>query len=132
VFHPGTLFQNETPADEAALPRRSFHREPPGFELKPARATFAVNPAHFFGFAFGMPAALRRLRRRTAMGWLDAYESYVMDFIARDRVDELRSAVEVTTARIEPTAPAAVVSDARHRATTGVALRPHALAKASR
>jgi hypothetical protein len=68
VFHPGTLFQNETPGNEAALPRRSFHREPLGFELKPARAMFAVNPAHFFGFAFGMPAAFRRRVKEDSNG----------------------------------------------------------------
>ena len=39
------------------------------------------------------------------MGWLDAHESYVMEIIARDRVEELRSTVEVATAYIECTAP---------------------------
>jgi len=64
------------------------------------------------------------------MGWLDAHESYVMEIIARDRVDELRSTVEVATMQIEPTA--ATASEARHRAGAGVALCPLALAKASR
>jgi hypothetical protein len=67
------------------------------------------------------------------MGWLDAHESYVMEIIARDRVNELRSRVESAPARSEfPAAPAAVVPDARHWSTEGVALCPCALAKASR
>ena len=64
------------------------------------------------------------------MGWLDAHESFVLEILARDRVDELYSTVEVATASVERTgAPPAVVADARHRA---MALCPHALAKASR
>ena len=67
------------------------------------------------------------------MGWLDAHECYVMEIIARDRVNELRSRVESAPARSEfPAAPAAVVPDARHWSTEGVALCPCALAKASR
>jgi len=66
------------------------------------------------------------------MGWLDAHESYVMEIIARDRVDELRSTVEVSRAHVERTAPPpAVVPDARGRASAG-AVCPLALAKASR
>ena len=68
------------------------------------------------------------------MGWLDAHESYVMEIIARDRVDDLvRSTVEMTPARSDvPAAPAAVVPDARLWSTPGVAVCPCALAKASR
>ena len=67
------------------------------------------------------------------MGWLDAHDSYVMEIIARDRVDELRSTVEITTAHIErTTAPAPVVPETRHKASGAMALCPHALAKASR
>jgi hypothetical protein len=67
------------------------------------------------------------------MGWLDAHESYVIEIIARDRVEELRSTVEVATAYIECTAaPAAGAPDARHRTSAGVALCPLALMKASR
>jgi len=133
AFHPGTLFQNETRVDEAGL-RRSFHREPLGSGLKPARGTFAVNPAHF---RWDLRLACRLLfdgvRRRTAMGWLDAHESYLMEIIARDRVDELRSTVEIAAARSEfPAAPAAVVPDARQWSTASVALCPCALAKATR
>ena len=67
------------------------------------------------------------------MGWLDAHESFVMEIIARDRVDELYSTVEIATASIERTAaPPAVVADAQPRTRAGMALCPHALAKASR
>ena len=68
------------------------------------------------------------------MGWLDAHESYVMEIIARDRVDELRSTVEVTTAHIERTAvpTGGATTDARYGTSAGVALCPVALAKASR
>lgn len=67
------------------------------------------------------------------MGWLDAHESFVMEIIARDRVEELYSTVEVAAASVErTTAPPAVVADARHRARAGVGLCPHALAKAAR
>jgi hypothetical protein len=64
------------------------------------------------------------------MAWLDAHESYVMEIIARDRVDELRSTADGATAHIQrTTAPAPVVPDAR---TARVILCPRALAKASR
>jgi len=67
------------------------------------------------------------------MGWLDAHESFVMEIIARDRVDELYSTVEVATASTERTvAPPAVVAEARHRVRAGMAVCPRALAKASR
>jgi len=67
------------------------------------------------------------------MGWLDAHESYVMEIIARDREDELRSTVEITPAHIERTTPAATaVPETRHRATAAMVLCPRALAKASR
>jgi hypothetical protein len=67
------------------------------------------------------------------MAWLDAHESYVMEIIARDRVDELRSTADGATAHIDrTTTPAAVVPDAQHRARARVTLCPQALAKASR
>ena len=67
------------------------------------------------------------------MGWLDAHESYVMEIIARDREDELRSTVEITTAHIGPTTPPAPpLPETRHKATGAMALCPHALAKPSR
>ena len=68
------------------------------------------------------------------MGWLDAHESYVMEIITRDRVDELRSTVDAEAARTEhSTAPeAAADPDPRFRPIAGVALCAHALAKASR
>ena len=67
------------------------------------------------------------------MGWLDAHESFVMEIIARDRVDELRSTVELATAPSEfLAAPAAVAPDARHWSAADVALCPCALPTASR
>lgn len=67
------------------------------------------------------------------MGWLDAHEFYVMDFVARDRVDELRATVDVATVHTERTTePAPVIPDQRHRATAPVGVCPRALARASR
>jgi len=67
------------------------------------------------------------------MSWLDAHESYVMEIIVRDRVEDLRATVDVATAHTErTTAPSGAASDARGRARVGAVLCPHALAKASR
>jgi len=67
------------------------------------------------------------------MSWLDAHDAYVMEIIVRDRVEELRSTVDVATAHTErTTAPEAVDPDARHRSTAAVLLCSHPLAKASR
>ena len=67
------------------------------------------------------------------MSWLDAHQSYILEAIVRDRVDDLRSTVDVATARTErTTAPTGAVPDPRHAAPTDVVLCPRALAKASR
>jgi hypothetical protein len=66
------------------------------------------------------------------MSWLGAHESYVMEIIVRDRVDELRSMADVATDIEHRTAPAGVRPDARRKPTAGVALCPCVLAKASR
>jgi hypothetical protein len=67
------------------------------------------------------------------MGWLDAHELYVMDIVARDRLDELRATVEVATVHTEPTTePAPAIPDQRYRATAPVGVCPRALARASR
>ena len=67
------------------------------------------------------------------MSWLDAHQSYIMETLVRDRVADLRSTVDVATARTEgTTAPTGAVPHARHAAPTDVLVCPRALAKASR
>jgi hypothetical protein len=67
------------------------------------------------------------------MSWLDAHQSYIMETIVRDRVDDLRSTVDLAAARTErTTAPTAPVPDPRHTAPTDAGLGPCVLAKASR
>ena len=67
------------------------------------------------------------------MSWLNAHDSYVMEIIARDRVDELRSTIDVATAHTKRvTALAGAIPDAQHTTTEVVVLCPRALAKASR
>ena len=67
------------------------------------------------------------------MSWLDAHQSYILEAIVRDRVDDLRSTVDVATARTErTTAPTGAVPDPRHTAPTDAGLCPRVLAKASR
>jgi len=67
------------------------------------------------------------------MGWLDAHESYVMEIITRERVDELRSTVDMGPAHTErATAPAARDPDVRRRPAAAAFVCSHALAKAPR
>jgi hypothetical protein len=67
------------------------------------------------------------------MGWLDAHEAYVMETITRERVDELRSAVDVVPPHTErATAPAALDPDARHRPAAAAFVCARALAEAPR
>jgi len=56
------------------------------------------------------------------MGWLDAHECFVMDIVVRDRMEDLRSAIDVATAPAEATvATTRPVSDARGANRAGVA-----------
>jgi len=67
------------------------------------------------------------------MSWLDAHEAYVMEVIARDRVNDLRSTIDVAMARlVRAIAPTPAVPDAPRAADGRGALCPRALAKASR
>src|SRR5262249_53481530 len=92
VFHSGTLFQNETPR-RRRLPGDAFHREPRGSELKPARAAFPCKCRAFLRICvWHSRCSLSASEGGRGMGWLDAHESYVMETIARDRLNELRSA----------------------------------------
>jgi hypothetical protein len=133
VFHPGTLFQYETPGADAASSLMRFIMNPEfRAETGPRRRPLTIS-----GISQALRLACRLLshgaRRGNGMGWLDAHEFYVMDIVARDRVDELRAAIDVATVHTERTAePAPVIPDQRHRATASVGVCPRALARASR
>jgi hypothetical protein len=129
VFHPGTLFQYETPG----VMRRAFHREPRGFELKPTRPGAPQISSIWATWRLARRLLSHGAEGERRMSWLDAHDAYVMEIIVRDRVDELRSTVDVATAHTErTTAPEAVDPDARRRSTAAVFLCSHPLAKASR
>jgi hypothetical protein len=69
----------------------------------------------------------------STMGWLDAHESYVMEIITRERVDELRSTVDVVPAHTErASAPAARDPDVRRRPAAAAFVCSHALTEAPR
>jgi len=56
------------------------------------------------------------------MSWLDAHECFVMDIVVRDRMEDLRSTIDVATAPTEaPVATTGAVPDARGADRAGVA-----------
>ena len=56
------------------------------------------------------------------MSWLDAHECFVMDIVVRDRMEDLRSTIDVATAPTEATvATTGAVPDARGADRAGVA-----------
>jgi hypothetical protein len=65
------------------------------------------------------------------MSWLNAHESYVMETIARDRVEELHSTLDLATDTERIDAPADVQPAARPGLGGTAVLRRHTLAKAS-
>jgi hypothetical protein len=66
------------------------------------------------------------------MSWLNAHESYVMETITRDRVEELRSTLDIATEYEHDGARADARPDPRPRSTARVVFCPQALAKGSR
>jgi hypothetical protein len=67
------------------------------------------------------------------MSWFDAHESYVIEMVVRDRVEELRSTIDRATARTAGSdeAPRAV-PETRGVCDAGGVMACRALAKASR
>jgi len=56
------------------------------------------------------------------MSWLDAHECFVMDIVVRDRMEDLRSTIDVATAPTEATvATTRAAPDARGADGAGVA-----------
>jgi hypothetical protein len=62
------------------------------------------------------------------MSWFDAHESYVIEMVVRDRVEELHSTLD--RARSDETPPAD--REARRACDAGVVMACRALAKGSR
>ena len=68
------------------------------------------------------------------MSWLDAHESYVMEFVVRDRMDDLHSAADRgdITSTEQTTTPSRAASDGRRAGPADLVLCPSALARLPR
>jgi hypothetical protein len=93
----------------------------------------ATMSRYFKHFSFGTSAALFERAKEGTMSWLDAHESYVMEVVVRDRMDELHSAADGDITYTEQTiTPADAASDARRAAPAGLVLCPRSLARLPR